>query len=693
MPVSYEVSAVFAMEDRAGATLSRIIEQLDRLDGTIARVQGAFARLGDAIGLGKLNEALDSTDGTLLRLQGVAERAAAGLNAAFTASVAHVDDLTAALDRADTAAARINAAGVAGLAVAGPRERGGGDGAPSEAGVIEGAAGGAVARSMAHRYGHQLAGGMMDLAFNPVTLVEAFAVEKAFGSAMATDLSLAQTASALGFDPNTPAGQAAVRQLQQSALAASVGTIYSERQTAAAMVPFAQVAGTAFAGTTPEERMRQMATVFPLALRQAEVAQQMGLGDLTSNVEAAVGFAHLSRHYDPRSLGASLDELMRVSMTTHMAPAQLLRTMKYGLPSGELAGIDPDTLIAATGFLLQSGMTGTTAGTSMSQMILGVLKGGGALTGHLAHTRDELEHSLKLAPDTRHAMQGSQHEAALRRMGIEDAAGHLTVMDRAGHLDLMKVIADVEAFIAAHANDRQLVANTMYYGFGLRGERGMAAFATPEGQEQFQRYISRLPGMPGVAALQGMMAARPEQQMEQAWAGLSNVINEMLTPTLALLGHAAADAAAGLNSIADFLHTHTSVARIAGGGAVGAAAGAAIGAVGGLVVAGPPGAVAGGLYGALYGAGGGAALGAAASLPAPTPSTARPGFPAPIHYGAPPKVDVQVNVTGGDGDPGFAERVRRSLEAYFTGDFADALAHSTGVGNGSYMSPSLAGPP
>ena len=75
------------------------------------------------------------------------------------------------------------------------------------------------------------------------------------------------------------------------------------------------------------------------------------------------------------------------------------------------------------------------------------------------------------------------------------------------------------------------------------------------------------------------------------------------------------------------------------------------------------------------------------------PSGSRPGFPAPIHYGSAPKVDVQVNVTGADNDPGFAARVRASLERYFTGEFADALAHSTGAGNGTYLAPSLGGVP
>lgn len=624
---SFEVGASLIVQDRASATLIRLADIAERLDKAVAGAAERLAALGKGVSLLRLTEQANGLAGAL----GNADRAAESIGRLLGASAdagaaalsrldqatdtaaktlgAMADQGVAALDRIKAGVAETQAAlnGLRGPRIGGFGGGSGGGGGGSGGGGSGGGDESPLRRAVAHRG----VGMAADLVLDPVAMAAEFTMYEAFKVGAETQRDRTMAVLSLGADPDSAEGKALEKRIHALGLSSAEGTIYSEKQTAAALPAFLRVTASAFEGT-PAEKFKQAETVFPAALRMAEVGEQMRLGSLTSNLEAAAFYAHMTRRYDAAGLDTGLNALLTASEMTGVAPSKLVSIMKYDVPVGNLAGINPDTMTAATAFLVQSMGSSTTAGSALGQIVLGTLSSGGSLSGHLDATRRTLSRDLNLDPESRAALADTnKHDAALREMGIVDGAGKRMVLDSQGNLDLMKELGLIWKFVVANAGDKTKVADAFKYGFGIRGERGLAPFSTEEGQQQWARMEM---GFPEAAATmtaifqQGRVAETPLQEMEQFTAALSNVFNELAQGPLKALGDAAKAAADGLNGVATWFQQHPKAAGLAGdtatGGGAGALAGGIIGSiipgvgtVTGLVIGG----AIGGLGGMIYG--------------------------------------------------------------------------------------------
>ena len=745
MPVSYEVSAIFALEDRAGAALGEIIGRLDQLDGLLTRVQEAFGRLGEAAGLTRLNEGIAGSERALGSLQSAAERVAAGISGAFGGAATRIDEtVTAALGRADAAAQRL--AEMDALRPQALRRT------PTERPENESPAGVPAARRSVED--DSLSLGIGEIATG-------FGVWKSMQLAATEQQALFLATQAFGVDPGSAEGTRIMALLRQQAHEGAAGTSFSEAEVSKGMPALFRPLG-----LTGEAGAQQAAGIFAQAAKAAEAIQLANKGTFADTMESAVEFAHITRTYDPAKLQQQFDMIGAITlMTPHSTFSREAGVMSYVLPMARTAGIDPEEAAIATGFLQQSGLRGTIAGTTLRQMIVGLTRGGGPMQGHLAHIADRLEPDLLLSPDQKKYLRGDMHHRELQEVGFYDKAGR-PQFTTGGDIDLHKVFDIFGKYISTHNKIDSLAA--AYAIWGVRGQQAAELVeGARENYEKFSATVHQRTDAPGyLTTMRDQLSHTVMQQFGQALARASDLLNNLSTAVLPEFSAGLMGAVRVLEGAGFITHDNREVAA---GGFAAAAGGAMKFAVDqgprvlrffgigrGEPAAGPVASIVRGLGGAALrggaamiaeglaeqaiGAGVNAVLGPPrfsdeqlqAAMPGLSdywkwmtgaganpddivrqrlgigasslgvdetgraytmPSGSRPGFPAPIHYGAPPKVDVQVNVTGADNDPSFAARVRASLERFFTGEFADALAHSTGAGNGTYLAPSLGGVP
>ena len=460
----------------------------------------------------------------------------------------------------------------------------------------------------AGRRGHGAVGGVLH---GMAPLIEAGGVYEAEKSAAEEDLAIRNALiEGLHITPEQDPQrfQRSMEQMRQIASEAARGTIYSESQSAVAMPVLARELG-----FTGQEGMEKFGQIYRPALQAAEVAQQTGLGSLDSSLSAGVEYAHMTGSYDPAQLEQHLNVLRSVAQLTNQTMHGEESILKYSVPIGIAAGMDPDEAAVQTGFLQQRGFNSSTAGTGLSALILGALNTGGGIGGHLETTRRQMEHqfasALHLTPGeatAQHGGRGSEHVRALADLGITHG-GQLTTVDAQGNFDIGKLQEDIAAYAAHHS--RQETLKALHDAFGTRGERVAASYIEPQSIQQLQRFNEAVRTSPTARQIQGDLAQSPMQQFEQMLSNFSNIGNTLATTTLPGLNSALQTVNSGLVAFNDFLKQHETAATVAGYGA--GAAGAA-GAVGALAWAGR------GLWGGvrsvgtgiggLFGAGGGEAL-------------------------------------------------------------------------------------
>jgi len=564
--------------------IAELEEALGRFKDASAGMSGPFTRLGSAIAraqgpLSDLAAKLDSLDAPI---SAAADRLAA------------VKDRTAAIAAESAAAARNFAAigrvripspsaarpALAAAGGGGKREGGGGHGG-GIVGYAEGAAEGAGLGYVANR--------VMSIP----GLAVGFAAYHSFQQAMTEQLALTQTLAMFNVAGASAAQKAAyLSTLHDIARQAAIGTIYTETETAQAMLGAAQMAG-----FTGKAGLAQFASVFPIALRMAEVGQMQGLGSIEDNIKAAIGYAHLTQRYSAAQLVPGLDEVLAIAERTHTSIAQTLTTMKYGLPMAVAAGANVDQAAAAIGFLMRAGL-GRSAGFSIGQMILGVLTAGGPINAQLAQYRAAVDRALgKSAPKFQNL---TAHVAALKDLGILDKAGHLAVLNKQGGVDIGKILTDIQRYGAHHTQSD--LADVLYKAFGIRGMRGATLLALQK--DLFAAFEKLIAGTPGAAAQQATFAQTPLQEFEQLLARLQDIGNVLATELLPDLGKFLGFLDRTLGVVDRYLGEHHVAAGAAGGAAVGAAVGSVIPGVGTAA-------------GAVVGAG----IGAAVAMPegAPVP--------------------------------------------------------------------------
>lgn len=390
--------------------------------------------------------------------------------------------------------------------------------------------------------------------------------------------------------------------------------------------------------------------------------------------------------------------------------------------------MDADDTAIATGYLQNRGFNSSTAGTGLSAMILGALNTGGGIDAHLERARRsmnaEFEHSLHMTHAQSLAREGtsrSAHVAALRALGITDAHGNLTTVDQHGNFDLAKLEQDIYQFAQTHTHQEALEA--LHGAFGTRGERIAGIFTEPDAMQREQRFRNAVNTSPTASQIQGDLSQASMQQFEQMLANLSNIGNTLATSTLQPLNATLKATNQLLQGFDGWLQQHHTATEATAGGLLGLGglmlfggirgaarlfgltrAGSAGRAVAGAAETGllarawpillgsalwnvnpadfglgvlneTPGQAASGIWHWL--AGGPASSGAPRQPPGGAAATAQPQAPQQVHVNVGP---ISMN--------GIADQSTfESLLSKLTDAIKAALAHTSGAGGGSDLSP------
>ena len=329
----------------------------------------------------------------------------------------------------------------------------------------------------------------------------------AIDQSMREDLSIRSALLSMGFRPETAEFNSAIGRMRALAGAGATGTIFSESRAAEGMPAAAGVLG--FGGDTPDARagaLAKFASIFPTVLRLGEVAEMQHMGSMQDAIVAAIGYAHMTDRYNPADLGAGLDRLLNVARLTHESVGGEQQVMKYSMPVGRAAGMNPDDVAALTGFLQIMGFSGTTAGTGLGQIITG------------------------LTPSAIQRLD-SGHTKAMQSLGIVDGKGKFAadVMPN-GSLDAMAMFQHIAEYAKSHKPEEVLGA--LRNAFTVRGMRVAGSFESPDAIPRLMAFIDQLNRLPGAVDTQKALAESPMQKFEQSLARLSDLANTLATATL-----------------------------------------------------------------------------------------------------------------------------------------------------------------
>ena len=618
MITSYEVGAVFAIEDRATPALNAMAEGLERLATLAEQVKKSLADLGAAsfagltgkvAGLGTAfadaAKAAADLNTQMGGMGGASSSAAAGVNAAADAAAR----AAAAYNDAASAVTRFHQA-MSGEAM--PPERGGlalgprantyqtvegmifggalgyGASGGGGGGFIGGPPGGGYAnaggpfRALPNPNGPGWSWGQ----FAPVPpggggggggnnpngggwhmglfeMAEGFGVWESLKLGAQEELNLTNTALDLGFDPakNPDQFQRVLAGLRGIAHQAAQGTKYSEGVTAAAMPYGSRVLATMMQSYGTDDALKMFGQVFPTALRSAETAEMMHLGKIDETLPAYIEYAHMTGTYDAAGLASRLNVLRNIAMSTNNTAAAEQSILKYSVPIGKAAGMDADQTAMLTGFLQQMGFNSSTAGTGLSQLLLSVLDTGGGLGGQLAglSSSAEFRNALSLKPgESAHGLLGNKHMEALAAMGIIGADGKSTVLDDKGGLDAFKLMDRIVSFGETHTREQTL--SEFHAAFGTRGERIAGVLESPESIARARTYLTNIRNAPGGDEVQHILSGTAWQMWEQGIARTSDVLNNLGTAVLPAFRAAMEGAIGILSGIGNLTHDNSTTA-------------------------------------------------------------------------------------------------------------------------------------
>ncbi len=578
---TYEVGAVFTIEDRATARLDVIAASLERLAGLASETAAALTRVGVGVrGLSNLATRLSRVEGALSGVAGAADRMAGGIDSAMASIADATGEATARV-----AALRAELAGAGGAARGLRGGMGDGGGGGGGRGSLYLGAGGLSARIAG------IGGRLMSV---PAMMGE-FTAYEAGKMALHERQSIATSLLNLQLPTTGAAAQPYYSRLYGLTASAAQGTIYSQAQTAGLMQEASKMTG--FTGAQGERRFE---SVFPVAVRMAEVGEYFKLGSASQNTLAAMRYAHLTGRYSAAQLTPGLNQVLNIARYSGMSISSLENTMAQGLPMVRAAGANVDTGAALIGYLSRAGL-GRRAGYAIGQMIIGLTETGGPITAHMQGVRGSLLHSLgSHAPHFGHM---STHVGALEQLGLF-AGGKLTTLDRAGNINLPAVIDKLAE--DAKKFPRAQFLTLLHNAFGIRGLRGASLID----QGMFSTYEKLLQGAPGAVSMQGQLAAQPLQQLQQVWARLKDIATELATAVLPEFQKLMGILLAITNGIDKFLAGNPAIAKIVASTAIGAGVGSVVPGVGTAV---------------------GAGVGAAAGIGAVLLGGAHPGAKHPAH--------------------------------------------------------------
>lgn len=387
-------------------------------------------------------------------------------------------------------------------------------------------------------------------------------------SAMQEDRALAQALQEMGYDPREPGFQLKMDEMRGKVAEATAGTIYSEAH-GASVLP-----GTAgqFSGlfNTPQERRTAYQAVLPPALKFAEVAEQYHRGTIGESYKAGIGYLAMTNQTTEKGAETGLSQLLALSLATGDTIAQEQNVLKYSLPVGKAAGADPVETAALTGFMEILGFRGTTAGTGVGQMIMGLTGTGGPLAAQQRREKDmgrEFSNILHLNPREMHAVKesrGKEHDIALKSLDLLDPkTGKISdQIAPGGHLAIQPFIEHVSGALQRMTPMQGL--DSLRNAFTVRGSREAAELKDTETIKRLLDFFGTMKAAPSVDDLQKQLATRPLQQFEQMLANVANIGNTLATATLGPLNTAFMTLNGYLAGFNTFLKTHQGVTEAAG---------------------------------------------------------------------------------------------------------------------------------
>lgn len=434
----------------------------------------------------------------------------------------------------------------------------------NELSMAEDVAAGATGARMFGRGGH--AGGVLR---GTMPLIGGLAAYEGMSTSMHEDRALAQSLQEMGYDPRSPGFEKMVEEMRGKVSGATAGTIFSEAQGANALP------GTAgqFSGlfSTPDARRTAYEGVLDPALKFAEVAEQYHRGSIGESYKAGIGYLAMSQQLTPDKASLGLSQLLALSLATGDTIAQEQNVLKYSLPLGQASGASPTDIMGLTGFMEILGFRGTTAGTGVGQLLMGMTGTGGPVAAqqHRENISRGFESALKLDPKSLHDVRvsrGKEHDIALRALGLEDPKTGKIREDVApgGHLDVPSFVEHVSASLQK-MNPMEAL-NVLRNAFTVRGSREAAELKDPHVVGELMDFLKTLQHPTSVADLQAQLSTRALQQWEQMLANISNIGNTLATQTLPGLNEMFKDLNSGLVGINNWLKENPLAASIGGWG-------------------------------------------------------------------------------------------------------------------------------
>ena len=389
--------------------------------------------------------------------------------------------------------------------------------------------------------------------------------------AMTEDRALAQSLIEMGFSPNDPGFPAMVEEMRGKVYGATTGTIYSESHAAGALPGTAGQFGAVF--KTPEERRQAYMNILPGAVKFGEVAEQFHRGGLQESVAAAIAYSNMTHTtQDPKAFGTSLDTLLAIALTTGNTVAGEQNIMKYSVPIGEAAGVDANKTAAITGFFEMMGMRGTTAGTGVGQLFMGLTNTGGPLAAQQQSQKTlerGFEFALHMDPKALHEVaksRGSEHVKAMEALHLYDATGHVAKdVAPGGKLDADVFFEKIDTYLKSGVN-RIDAMGVLAKAFTVRGSREADLFTDPQMFDRLVTYLETVLHPKSVEELQKELATRPLQQFEQMLANIANIGNTLATSTLSPLNDMFKEINIGLINFNDWLKANPLAQEVGGWG-------------------------------------------------------------------------------------------------------------------------------
>ena len=361
--------------------------------------------------------------------------------------------------------------------------------------------------------------------------------------------------------------------LRDIARRASDGTIYSEGLTAAAIPVLAGPAG--FHG---DEGLEQFGSLFPIAIRSAEVAQQRHLGGLDDTLKANVGYAHMLGTYSGQPAIDSLNQLQAIGASVGKTPAEEEKILGYSVPIGKALGGNVEDIADVTGFIQRQGLNSTTAGTGLAALML-QLTHAETLDAHDTHARarrrsaeSEFASAMHLTPQAVHQLRSTNRESkkveALEDIGLLDHQGHLADRLPTGGIDIVGVSRRINAF-ATQYPDRWARDSQSLDTRALRSAAMLSDQTPGMGLAEYQTYRR---STPSAEVQQAALADSPLQRFEQVVARFNDILNTIATGTLSTFDGALKGAITGLTDVNHYLQHHDEAAAgtaLTAGGALG----------------------------------------------------------------------------------------------------------------------------